>query len=29
MPEKTLTDFMYQEKREEEDLPALKTAFMP
>ena len=22
----TLTDYMYQEKREEEDLPALKTA---
>ena len=25
-PEMTLTDYMFQEKREEEDLPALKTA---
>ena len=27
-PERTLTDYMYQEKREEEYLPALKTALM-
>ena len=26
IPEMTLTDNMYQEKREEKDLPALKTA---
>ena len=26
IPETTLTDYMYQEKREEEDLPASKTA---
>ena len=25
-PETTLTDYMFQEKKEEEDLPALKTA---
>ena len=26
LPETTLTDYMYQEKKEEQDLPALKTA---
>ena len=26
MPETTLTEYMFQEKREEEDLPSLKTA---
>ena len=26
--ETTLTDYMYQEKREEKDLPASKTALM-
>ncbi len=28
IPETTLTDYMFQEKREEEDLPALKTTLM-
>ena len=28
IPEMTLTDFMYQKKKEKEDLPALKIASM-
>ena len=27
LPEMTLTDYLYQERREEHDLPALETAF--